>query len=60
LSLFSDPNITECDYCKEGDVSKKVRDHYINYCKDCTEVPSHIPSEQIREYIRKKFYENNL
>ena len=51
--------VHECIYCINGDVSM-INNLNIDHCRVCPEIPTYIPTGQIRKYIRSKYYENNL
>lgn len=45
----------DCINCTGNDI-ENVKRLELSYCMGCLIVPNYIPAEQIRQYIRKKYY----
>ena len=51
------PRKTDCTSCTADDV-ENVERLELSYCMGCGVMPTYIPAEQVRDYIRKKYYGN--
>lgn len=58
LTMAEMRNAKDCTSCTQNDISNIARLE-LSYCMGCTVVPNYIPAEQIRQYIKEKYYGNN-
>jgi hypothetical protein len=47
-----------CINCTQDDITN-VNRLELSYCRGCVEMPVYIPTDQIRLWIRKKYYGDN-
>jgi flavoprotein len=48
-------NSRGCMNCTQADITN-VNRLELSYCRGCVEMPVYIPTDQIKQYIRKKYY----
>ena len=48
----------DCTACVQNDIDN-VKRLELSYCMECTVLPNYIPVEQIRHYIKEKYFGDN-
>ncbi len=54
----ADRKYKACIKCTQNDVDNVARLE-LAYCLGCMEMPNHIPASQIKDFIRKRYYETS-